>query len=228
MYQLINGDCFEILRSMPDESIDCVITDPPYGVNFRSNRRQEKFEVIQNDNFLDWILPTYKEIYRVLKKDSLCISFYGWPQVDVFLGCFKAVGFTPKSHLVFIKNVFGLGHWTRGQHESAFLLAKGNPKKTNDAKSDVIEYCNSWNREVDQIHPTQKPTETMIALVDRFTSPNETILDPFMGSGTTGVAALEMGRNFIGIEIDKKYFNIAQKRIKAVADQGKLFKEVIL
>src|SRR5262249_51358107 len=79
--------------------------------------------------------------------------FYGWPHSDIFAGTFKALGFRIVSHLAFVKNVWGLGRFTRGQHETAFLLAKGRPKILDDAISDVIE----WTREQDAAHPNQSP-----------------------------------------------------------------------
>jgi site-specific DNA-methyltransferase (adenine-specific) len=224
VYQLINGDCFEILRSMPDKSVDHVITDPPYGERTHKGARTGSganggevlihIDSITEEQFFQlcteflriskrWIIMTC-EWRHAAKLEEL-----GYPVVR--LGVWVKPNPTPQ----FTGDRPGTG-W-----EAVLMLHDKGKKKWNGGGCAAVWIHNKISGD----HPTQKPLTLIKDWVADFTDPNETILDPFMGSGTTGVAALEMGRNFIGIEIDKKYFNIAQKRIKAVADQGKLFKE---
>jgi site-specific DNA-methyltransferase (adenine-specific) len=225
MHQLINGDCFEILRSMPDKSVDHVITDPPYGekthsgarslknsIGFDSGRSEIDFQHITKDRFIDLC----KEILRVTKRWAVLTCDYihivnaeelGLPVVRF------GIWVKPNGSPQFTGDRPGTG-W-----EGVMILHNKGKKKWNNGGHHAV-----WIHNTEAgLHPTQKPLGLIKTWVYQFTDPGETILDPFMGSGTTGVAALEMGRNFIGIEIDQKYFNIAKKRIESAADQGKLF-----
>ena len=205
--QIWLGDCREVLPLLVAESVDLVLTDPPYGVGFQSNHRKEQFDKIANDETLEWLTPVFKEVERVMKRDSLCISFYGWPHADKFVNAWRANGFTLVSHMVWVKNVWGFGHFTRACHEPAYLLAKGKPPIPDVAPSSVFE----WTRETDTQHPTQKPIDAIRQCLDAYAG--AVILDPFMGSGTTLRAAKDLGRKAIGIEIEEKYCEIAVKRL---------------
>ena len=208
--KIICGDCLEVMKGIPDNSIDFVLTDPPYGVSWQSNRRIVKHDKIANDDITEWILPVYSEIFRVMSKDSLCFSFYGWPDADIFVGSWKKIGFGIKSHFSFVKNNIGLGWFSRGTHEVAYLLTKGNPQKPKKAISDVI----SWTGTGNELHPTQKPVGALIPILESFTEADEhIILDPFLGSGTKALACKELGRTFIGIELRQDYCEIAQRRL---------------
>src|SRR5437773_2550217 len=123
------GDCLELMKEMPNKCIDLIVTDPPYLMEWQSNRRFDKHKKIKNDDNSDWLKQVFEQIFRVLKEDCLCLSFYGWPEADKFVSIFKSSGFELKSHLVWVKNNIGLGWFTRGKHEQAYLLAKGQPNK---------------------------------------------------------------------------------------------------
>src|SRR5216683_6439208 len=133
---IYHGDCREVLRHLTSESIDMVLTDPPYLVSY-SGRWGSQWGVIEGDSDPRWVAPVFVELWRVLRPDSLCLSFYGWPHADTFLMTWKLIGFRPISQIVCVKNVWGLGYFTRGQHEPAYLLAKGSPRKPETAISDV-------------------------------------------------------------------------------------------
>jgi len=207
---IYNEDCLETMQRMPDGSIDLVCTDPPYGVSWQSNRRISKHEKIANDSNVDWLDDVYTEIYRVLKPDTICVSFYGWPEVDRFMTAWKRAGFIPKSHLVWVKDNFGLGWFTRGQHEPAFLLAKGKPPKPASAISDVLKFAGTGN----ELHPTQKPVGLIKKLIATYSEPDAVVYDPFIGSGTTARACKDLGRNYIGPEISKEYCDVAAGRLR--------------
>lgn len=204
------GDCREVLPSLDPECADFVLTDPPYGVEWQSNRRQVKHAVIENDADLDWLGEVFRCVYAAMRRDSLCVSFYGWPDAEMFLTAWKAAGFMPKSHIIWVKNMFGLGWFTRGQHEPAYLLAKGEPQKPLHAISDVIQADTTKN----ELHPTQKPVSLCLNIVEAFTTEGELVLDPFMGSGTTLVAAKRARRKAIGIELNRDYCEMAVYRLK--------------
>lgn len=205
---IYHGDCREVLRHLPADSVDAVLTDPPYLVSYRG-RWGSEWGVIEGDTEPGWIAPAFVEIWRVLKPDSLCFSFYGWPHADTFLGAWKLIGFRPVSQVVCVKDVMGLGHYTRSQHESAYLLAKGNPRRRGTALSDVF----GWERDVPLLHPNQKPLGTIRRLTLAYTVEDSLIVDPFMGSGTTLVAARSLQRRAIGIEIEERYCEVAARRL---------------
>jgi len=205
---IYHGDCQRLLTGLPSESIDMVLTDPPYLVSHRG-RWCSDWEPIKGDDDPSWLVPAFAEIWRTLKPNSLCLSFYGWPQADLFLTAWKLIGFRPVSQIVCVKDRIGLGHYSRSQHESAYLLAKGSPPKPEIATSDVF----SWTRESAPYHPNQKPIGAISQLISAYTVEGETVLDPFMGSGTTLVAARNLGRRAIGIEIEEQFCEVALGRL---------------
>jgi site-specific DNA-methyltransferase (adenine-specific) len=186
---LLHGDCLELMKTIPDKSIDMVLTDPPYGINIaewdhspigldfiNEMKRVSKNQIIFGGNFFDlpktesWII-WYKEPF--LKKQAQCEMIW--------------------TSLKFKPRVF---------HYRYAGNCEGYPGKLK------VDYKKKSS------HPTQKPIELMEYLVKEFTEEGDTVLDCFMGSGSTGVACKNLNRNFIGIEKDDKYFEIAKKRIE--------------
>jgi len=203
---VVHGDCIEVMRTMRSESIDFVLTDPPYLVSYRDRAGR----TIQNDQNDAWMLPAFREIYRVLKPNRFLACFYGWSRVDRFLGAWHAAGFRVVGHMVFVKHYASASKFLRYQHEQAYLLAKGSPELPKNAIGDVIEMKYSGNR----FHPTQKPVSALLPLIKSFSDEGDLVLDPFCGSGSTLVAAQVVGRAYLGIELDQSYFNIAQDRMQ--------------
>src|SRR5579862_5311200 len=121
---LIHADCLEIMPDMPAECVDLVLTDPPYLVNYVPRDRR----TIANDDNRRWLEPAFTEIFRVLKPNRFCVSFYGWNQAERFVWTWKRIGFVPVGHLVFVKDYPSKTGFTRSHHECAYLLAKGEPK----------------------------------------------------------------------------------------------------
>jgi site-specific DNA-methyltransferase (adenine-specific) len=149
-------------------------------------------------------------MYRVLKPDRFLISFYGWNTVDRFFAAWKGAGFHPVGHLVFVKRYHSKERFLRYSHESAYLLAKGHPAKPQVAIRDVLD----WQYTGDELYPTQKPVTAMAPLIQAFSAPGDIVLDPFVGSGTTAVAAKHLSRRFIGIDIEPEYAVTAQERVR--------------
>ncbi len=214
LIRILHGDCLKLLPTIASESIDFCLTDPPYLVGFRG-RWDSSTRSIFGDQDPSWVLPAFAEIFRVMKNDRFCVSFYGWPHADLFVGIWKKIGFRLVSHLAFVKNVWGLGRFTRGQHETAYLLAKGQPCIPESPISDTIE----WERELDAIHPNQKPVAALYPLIATYAPEEGTVLDPFMGSGSSLRAAKDFGLPAIGIEIEERYCRLAASRMA----QGILF-----
>lgn len=208
---ILNGDCIKVMHDLPANSVDFILTDPPYLVNYRDRVGRS----IQNDNNSDWLKPAMREAYRVLKQDRLAIMFYGWTKVDEFFAAWKGAGFQPVGHIVFRKTYTSKCRFFRYQHEQAFLLAKGRPPLPKQPIADVIDMPYSGNA----LHPTQKPVSILAQLIRGFSLRGELVLDCFAGSASTCAAAMLTGRRYLGIEMDSNYFNQASARLARVKER---------
>jgi site-specific DNA-methyltransferase (adenine-specific) len=203
---LLHGNCVELLSGMSSGSAGFVLTDPPYMVNYSSSDGR----TVPNDDNDSWLKPAFREIFRVLRWNRFCVSFYSWTKADTFLTAWRDAGFRTVGHLTFIKKYASTERFLRYQHENAYLLAKGNPTKPSSTIPDVLEWKYSGNN----LHPTQKPVCILTPLVECFSVPGDVVLDPFCGSGSTLVAAQQLGRRYIGIELSKRYFDLAEHRLR--------------
>ena len=183
----------------------CLYRDPPYLVNYRDRTGRS----LAGDNSSQWLKPAFAEIYRVLKPGRFCVSFYGWSKADQFLAAWRAAGFYPAGHLVWVKS-YASGHGKLDYcREQAYLLAKGQGIRPSVALPDVLQWHYAGNR----LHPTQKPVRALKPVIEAFTKPGEVVLDPFCGSGSTLLAAKILGRRYIGIELDAEYAKTARGRL---------------
>lgn len=203
--RVIHGDCIDIMRRIPSESIDFILTDPPYIVDYRSRDGR----TLAGDSHTSWLKPSFTEMYRVLKPNRYCVSFYGWSKVERFMYAWKDAGLRPVGHFVFIKEYASNTGHTRYYHENAYLLAKGQPQKPRYPLRDVLR----WRYTGNILHPTQKPLSILSPLIRAFSQPDDIVLDPFAGSGSTAVAAQMLGRRFIAIEKVWQYYRIAEHRM---------------
>ena len=208
--QVLLGDCCSLLQTLPAESFDCCISDPPYGVGYVSSDGRS----LAGDRELSWLKPAFAEVYRVLKRDSISTVFYGWSKVDAFVAAWRAAGFRIAGHITFPKRYTSSSGLVRYQHENAFVLAKGSPKPPANLIGDVIEFQYSQNL----LHCTQKPTSALTPLIESFCPHGGVVLDPFAGSASTLVAARLVGRHAVGVEIDPKMHAIANARLARMRD----------
>jgi DNA modification methylase len=208
---IMQGDCIEVMRNMPANGVDFILTDPPYLVNYRDRDGR----TIQNDAKADWLKPAMREAYRVLKQNRVAVMFYGWTKVDAFFEAWKEAGFQPVGHIVFRKSYSSKSRFLSYQHEQAFLLAKGRPPLPKQPLADVMDMPYSGNK----LHPTQKPVAALAPLVRSFTLQGELVLDPFAGSGSSCAAALLTGRRYIGVEMDAEYFHQSSARLQRVEER---------
>ena len=214
--RLILGDCLERLKTIPDDSVDAVITDPPYGMDFQSNMRvkSEKFSKIANDKRpYIWFLP---EAFRVLKPGGAMFCFTDWANAEAFRFGMELAGFAVRSQGVWDRQVHGMGDLKAQlapSHDIIWFATKG--KFAFPGKRPKSVYACQRISGACLVHPNQKPIDLMEQLVASLTVPGQLVLDPFMGSGSTGVAAMNTGRSFIGIEKSSEYFKIAEDRIVA-------------
>lgn len=218
--KLIQGDCLEVMKTLPDESVDFIITDPPYGITYQSTWLTDKsawFPKIKNDEapFVDFI----PESFRILKSGGGMISFYRWDVQEAFLSSFADAGFHAKAQLIWDKVIHGMGD-PKGsfapQHECALFLEKGAWKVPGKRPKSIYRVCRVDAEKM--VHPTEKPIMLIEKMITDISHKGDTILDCFMGSGSTGIACVNTERDFIGIELDQNYFDIASGRInKALA-----------
>ncbi len=193
------GDCLEVMKSMPDKSVDAVITDPPYGIN------KAEWDSVFPDYLISegFRLSNFMAVIPGIWALGDCISLMG----DKYLwtiGGHKGGGMT--------NTPIGFNNWQP-------IVLGGKTKHRIGV--DAFDF-RPTDAGVPSFHPCQKPVNFMAWIIERCTQPTDTILDPFMGSGTTGVACVQTGRNFIGIEIDPTYFAIAERRIKEAQTQPRL------
>jgi site-specific DNA-methyltransferase (adenine-specific) len=204
---LYYGDCIEVMQKFSSESFDMILTDPPYVARYQDREGRS----LHGDFSFDWIVPATKQMARVLKTHGVMISFYGWHHVERFMSAWKDVGLQPVGHLVFPKSYASKTGYLRYQHECAYVLVHKNADiKPNFIMSDVRDWKYSGNI----LHPTQKPVKPLIRLIECFTKEGGLVLDPFMGSGSSLVAARSCNRRSVGIEIDSKYFESAKRRLQ--------------
>jgi adenine-specific DNA-methyltransferase len=203
--RVFQADCLDVLPRLPAESVDFILTDPPYLVNYRDRQGR----AIANDDREGWLKPAFAAAFRVLKPGRFCVSFYGWSKIDVFMQAWRAAGFHPAGHLVWVKHYTSSAGFLCYRHEQAYLLLKGDARKPDKPLPDVLPWFYSGNT----LHPTQKPVPSLKPLIEAFTRPGEVVLDPFCGSGSALLAAKILGRRFVGIELDAAFCQQAQRRL---------------
>jgi site-specific DNA-methyltransferase (adenine-specific) len=235
MLNLIHGDCLELMKTIPNASIDAIITDPPYGTTACKWDSIIPFE------------PMWNELKRVIKDNGAIVLFGSQPFTSALVmsnpKMFKYEWIWGKSKC---GSPLCAKYKPMAKHENIIVFGKKTikynaqmlegtpykrdftPAKLNNHKFGIkgaktenhgtrypdtlLFFQQKWRRQ-DQIHPTQKPINLMEYLIKTYTNENETVLDFTMGSGTTGIACKNLNRNFIGLELDKNYFDIATERI---------------
>ena len=214
------GDCLDILRALPAGCVDAVVTDPPYGIGFKYASHDDT-----PNGYGEWLWSILAESERLCSSGSPVFvwqamqnvrHFAEWFPRDyrIFAACKNFVQMRPTAMQYAFDPV--IVWWTPGAVYSAGTLSRdwhvGNTANT----------LNRGNGEA-YGHPCARPLEQVAHIVEQWVSPGATVLDPFMGSGTTGVACVRTGRRFIGIEIDPTYYAIAERRIREAQMQPRLF-----
>ena len=216
--ELLNGDCLELMKDISSGSVDLVLTDPPYGMDFQSHRRKEVYAKIKNDTSLEWLDGYFAECSRILKDDTAIYCFCSWHNVDIFKKTFEKY-FKLKNIIVWVKNNHGSGDLKASyapKHEFILYGNKGRRTFYGKRMEDVI----FANKTKNENHPTEKPIDLLEQFINNSTEKNAVVFDGFMGSGSCGVACVNTNRNFIGIELDEGYFNIAKQRIDEAIKGG--------
>lgn len=222
---LILGDCLEHMKRIPDNSVDMVLTDPPYGMNLSPQRKSGKFHGVKvaNDDTLLWSDSFFKELFRVTKNNTGSFIFCNHFCISEFISSAKRAGFEIKNIIIWDKGHFGMGGNWRPVHEMILLLTKGRFVCKSKNLRNIIQYKKVHHSK--SVHPTQKPVELLEHLIVEPDYNPKVVLDPFMGSGSTGVACVNTNRKFIGIELEESYFNIAKERIKESLAEKRLIED---
>lgn len=206
--RVIHGDCNTVLQTLPSESVDFVLTDPPYFVRYKDRSGRS----IANDDDPQSVLGAFDELYRILKPNTFCISFYGWTAVAAFFEAWMRAGFTAVGHIVWHKSYSSRRGFLNACHEQAYVLVKGRPAKPAHPLDDV----RPWEYSGNVTHPTEKAVSVLLPLIRSFSRPGDLVLDPFSGSGSTLVAAALSGRRSLGIDLEARYVELARRRLAGV------------
>lgn len=205
---LMQGDCLEILPQLEGE-YDGIATDPPYGINFRCNASTRKWDAIENDD-------GELDIRKILSSDVPVVSFGASYYPDQLPHGGRWLCWDKRTADGKADAMLG----------SPFELAWSNQKS---GFYKIVRVLHGGVVNADgglRVHPTQKPVATMVASIEWACRSATCILDPFMGSGTTGIACLRLGRKFIGIEIDDKHYETAVARITEELNRYRAFESV--
>lgn len=227
---VVEGECLDVMRLLPDASIDHVITDPPYEASAHTkSRRSHRGPPGDKGRFVDFPIDfspmdpatryaCAKQWARLCRR--WCMSFCETEGVAYWREACEAYGFSHRRAAVWVKPdsapQFTGDRPGHGYEMIEMVHAPGKSRWNGGGRRGVfVHNCNSQTRKPDEDHQTPKPLALMMELVELFTDPGDLILDPFCGSGTTIVAAVRLGRRAIGIERDPKHVKLAIDRVTA-------------
>lgn len=219
-FQLTRGDAVAWLRTLPNESIDLVVTDPPYeslekhraiGTTTRLKHSKASsndwFEIFPNTRFPE----LFTEVYRVLKKNTHFYLYCDPETMFVAKPLAEAAGFKFWKQIVWDKISIGMGYHYRARYECILFFEKGKRKLNDLGIADIIQVPRIRGG-----YPAEKPPQVTEILITQSTQPGELVIDPFMGSGSTGVAAVTNGRHFAGNDLCAEAIAITRERLLAL------------
>ena len=235
--KLYNGDCLEVMKSIADKSIDAIITDPPYGttackwdsvIDFDLMWKQLNRIIKPNGAIVLFGSEPFSSALRMSNIKNYKYDLV-WDKVAITspllakkqpFRCLENIILFYKKQPTYNPQMVEGKKWHRGgkkEHKtdslgSSKLFNNGSDKTNLKYPKNLIQFSNA--NKMNNVHPTQKPVALMEYLIKTYTNELETVLDFTMGSGSTGVACCNTNRDFIGIELDKQYFEIAEQRIK--------------
>lgn len=222
---LKQGNCMEIFKKIKNNSIDLILTDPPYKMNHTTGgctniglKNKWQGNIKAGNTIMDFDLSIkfnqwLPEVYRILKPSGHCYIFCNDKNIQELLNQSTNIGFKESNILVWVKNNATPNRYYMKNLEFILFLYKEKAKPINNMGSKCAIEVKNINGK-DKLHPTEKPIELLNQYIKNSSNENEWVLDPFMGSGSTGVACKKLNRNFVGIELNEKYFNIAKERIE--------------
>ncbi|MDQ2906225.1 MAG: site-specific DNA-methyltransferase [Chloroflexota bacterium] len=221
--QLLLGDCLNLLGGLPDNSVDCILTDPPYGYDYLSRSKKLPKVRIANDGHcaIPLLRRALQLVYPKLKADGVGLVFTNWQCFTAMAAAVEEAGYVTTNTLIWVKNA-----WTRGdmrgnwgyKYEFILFFRKKNlPTKlrrflNGQREGNVLVYPRVPTQSMR--HPTEKPVALLKYLIEKVTQPGETVLDMFAGVGSTGVAAQQAGRRPILIELERVWCDVAMSRLQ--------------
>ena len=220
MIQIINDDCLNALRDMPDNSVDYVFTSPPYNIKRSKGNKYHKYDFNKfqdnQKNYYEWSVSIIDELLRVTKNHifwNVQANYYNKKDVHKLMGHYsnkiqqnfiwhKPANYIPSSQKYYVSNVY------------EYILGITNQKYIKSNKIFIKNHLdiNGYAKNRGKFNAVMNP-EVADWFIENFTQENETILDPFLGSGTTGISCIKQNRKFVGIELVKEYCETAEKRI---------------
>lgn len=216
-------DCLEGMKELDDRSIDMIVTDPPYLMNYKSNRRvtRQKFDHILNDQNQSALISSYiKECHRILKNNTAIYMFCSWHNIDFFKSEFQKY-FKMKNLIVWNKNNHGSGDLKGAyapKHELILYGHKGRTVFQCGRMADVIDFAKIPS--ADLVHPTEKPIGLLEYFIRNNSNESDVVFDGFIGCGSTALACMNLSRKFLGFELDSNYYRIANDRISKHVPKG--------
>ena len=219
MVRIQNVDWEVGIKEVADKSVDLLVTDPPYGMEFQSNHRKVKHKIIQNDNNLDWLVGWIDELKRVMKDEAHLYIFCSWHNVEVFK---YLVGkkFNVKNILIWEKNNTGMGDLDGDyapKYEMVLFCSNGVKKLKGGRDSNILKADKTQNEN----HPTEKPLNLIQYFINKSSNIGDLVLDTFGGSCVTAIASKQLQRDCICFEIEESYCKKAMARLSAT--DGLLF-----
>ena len=224
MNKIINENAIEFMKTLGNESIDLIVTDPPYKVTARGNAgnsggmMQKKLsmqgKIFKHNDIkpIDYI----PEFYRLLKDGSHCYIMTNHVNLQEIINVVTEHGFHFIKSLIWNKGNKIMGQYYMSQFEYILFFRKGKGKKINKCgTADILNVPNKKTKDENgkNLHDTEKPVELMKILVENSSQVGELVLDPFVGVGATAIACKELDRQYIGVELDEHYYNIAVNRV---------------
>lgn len=231
--RLILGDARDVIADLP--GIDLVITDPPYSSGARTDsekqvrgamlRSMEDADWFSHDAMTTWgfnwfIRSVFSDLRQRLPEGAHVYIFIDWRQTPNVYGMVEACGYRVNHCLVWDKGHFGMGAYWRNQHENIVFASNGMPAGMLDRGMGSVITCPNVSPTT-RVHPTEKPVDLLVTLIDAV--PGAKVFDPFMGSGSAGVAAVRAGRSFVGVEINPTHFETACNRIREETAKPRFF-----
>lgn len=216
---LIHGNCIDVMNKMKENTVDCVVCDPPYKTTSRGscpdyggwftkkNGMNGNGGFDNNELLIEDYLPL---LMKVMKPNAHGYLMCNNKNLVSFHVAIESAGFKVFKTLIWAKNNAVTNQYYMDSHEYIIFFRKGKAKKINNCGTKSVLY---FDNPRNKVHPSEKPVDLLKVLIENSTEIGDTVLDFTMGSGSTGVACCDSGREFIGIEIDKKFFKIAENRI---------------
>jgi len=222
-YQLSRGDAVAWLRTMPSESVDLLVTDPPYeslekhraiGTTTRLKHSKASsndwFSIFPNDRFPE----LFAEVYRVLRRNTHFYLFCDPETMFVAKPIAEDVGFKFWKPLIWDKRTIGMGYHYRARYECILFFEKGKRKLNDLGTADIIEV-----KRISGGYPAEKPAAVSEVLIKQSSEPGQLVVDPFMGSGSVGAAAIALGRSFRGNDLCAEAVEITRRRLREAGAQ---------